>query len=103
MTRSIKELIKQRRSQMLIHSYLYYGLDSPIISDSQWQDWANDLEHLQNEYPNECKIDWYDKIFSDWSGTTGCHLPMEDPWVIRKAKQLLDYETRITTNKSITQ
>jgi NAD-dependent DNA ligase len=36
---TIQELIKRRRSQLLIHSYIYYVLDSNLITDHQWQDW----------------------------------------------------------------
>jgi hypothetical protein len=71
----IKVLIRRRRAQMLVHSYLYYQLDDSIISDDLWQQWANELEKLQKSYPKLCKIEYYDKIFQDWDGTTGNHLP----------------------------
>lgn len=60
---------------MLVHSYLYYVKDDPIISDEQWQAWADELTQLQNDYPNCCKIKYYDKEFFDWDGSTGMHLP----------------------------
>ena len=56
MKRTVKEIIRQRRSQMLVHSYLYYRLDKPIISDDTWQKWANELAELQRENPFDCKI-----------------------------------------------
>jgi hypothetical protein len=71
----IKVLIRRRRAQMLVHSYLYYELDDSIISDDLWQQWANELEELQRKYPKLCKIEYYDTIFKDWDGTTGNHLP----------------------------
>jgi NAD-dependent DNA ligase len=71
----IKALIRRRRAQMLVHSYLYYESDQPIISDDQWQEWANELELLQSNFPKLCKINYYDKEFADWDGTTGNHLP----------------------------
>jgi len=70
-----KELIRRRRGQMVIHSYLYYKADKPIISDDQWQSWAEELTKLQANYPNCCKIRFYDGEFADWDGTTGMHLP----------------------------
>ena len=84
---TIQELIKRRRSQLLIHSYIYYVLDSNLITDHQWQDWANELTKLQQTYPQYCKLNWYDKEFVDWNGSTGCHLPT-DGWVKKKALQL---------------
>lgn len=71
----IRELIRRRRAQMLVHSYCYYAQDDPIISDDQWQEWAEELTRLQTENPDCCKIKFYDKEFKDWDGTTGMHLP----------------------------
>ena len=34
---------------MLVHSYLYYKLDNPIIDDDTWQKWANELAELQRK------------------------------------------------------
>jgi len=82
------EKIKQRRSQMLIHSFLYYHMDTNIVSDNQWQEWANELQYLQELYPDP--IDFYDNVFQDWDGSTGMHLPT-DNWVRQKAIQLLTH------------
>lgn len=82
--------IRQRRYQMLVHSRLYYIDDEPIITDTQWQHWANELRDLQNKYPELTNIGLHDKVFSDWTGDTGYHLPLMDPdvacralWVLR--------------------
>jgi len=72
---------------MLIHSYLYYVLDSPIVSDDSWQFWADDLTELQHDNP--APIGFYDKVFEDWDGSTGMHLPV-DEWIKDKAHKLLD-------------
>lgn len=71
----IKSLIRRRRGQMLVHSFLYYKMDNPIISDDLWQMWADELTKLQTTYPKLCKIGYYDKEFADFDGTTGMHLP----------------------------
>lgn len=80
------EKIKQRRSQMLIHSFLYYHMDTSVVSDDKWQEWANELQDLQELYPDP--IGFYDNVFQDWDGSTGMHLPKDD-WVRQKATQLL--------------
>lgn len=73
---TVGEWIKQRRYQMLIHSYLYYRLDTPIVSDLRWQKWANELRDLQLAYGH--KIGFYDREFQDWDGSTGFHLPINE-------------------------
>jgi hypothetical protein len=61
-------------------------MDTSIVSDDDWQRWANELQYLQEIYPEP--IGFYDEVFKDWDGTTGMHLPKDD-WVRDKAQQLL--------------
>lgn len=84
-----QELIRRRRAQMLIHSCIYYELNDNIVSDDTWQKWADELEQLQKQEKNHA-IGFYDTVFVDWTGATGNHLPHRDPWVISKAKYILD-------------
>lgn len=93
---SMEEKIKQRRSQMLIHSYLYYTLDSSIITDHQWQAYADELRDLQDamlHMKGNTVIGFYDKEFVDWDGSTGYDLPT-DSWVVDKALKLLRYKDK---------
>jgi hypothetical protein len=80
-------LIIQRRIQMFIHSYLYYVLDTPIISDHQWQKWANELAMMQRNHP-KLVLNFYDQDFADWDGSTGMYLP-QYPWVVDRGQHLL--------------
>mgnify|MGYP000436135121 FL=1 len=91
MERSIKEIIRQRRAQMLIHSCIYYELDNNIVDDFTWQRWADELADLQNNNPEDCNIGFYDREFKDWTGASGAFLPLRSPWVMGKALQLLKY------------
>jgi NAD-dependent DNA ligase len=91
---TIKEKIKQRRAQMLVHSCIYYEMNDNIVSDHQWQAWADELEQLQKDHPEECQIGYFDYEFRDWDGSTGNHLPHRHPLVYNKAKWLLDYHRR---------
>jgi hypothetical protein len=86
----VKSKIRQRRSQMLVHSYIYYIMDENLVSDDQWQKWANDLAQLQELYPDCCKINFFDEAFNGWDGSTGYHLPLKDDWVITKAEYIYD-------------
>jgi len=85
---TLNEKIRQRRSQMLVHSYLYYVLDDSVVDDGTWQRWADELTELQKQ---NHKIGFYDKAFKDWDGSTGMHLPF-DQWVKDKAEFLLTFK-----------
>jgi hypothetical protein len=83
-----EEKVKKLRTQMLLHSYLYYTCDAPQVSDHQWQDWADELTILQM-FDDE--IFFYDEEFEDWNEDTGCHLPAPDfikemAWKLFKVK-----------------
>ena len=88
----ISERIKQRRAQMLIHSYIYYKLDDAIISDDLWQSYANELVTLQARYT--LPIGFYDAVFKDWDASTGYHLPA-DSWVIEKATYIIKLHSKL--------
>ena len=85
----IASKIKQRRLQMLIHSYLYYELNTNIVSDATWMKWAQELAELQNKYPEISEVVEYSSDFKDWDGSTGAFLPLQNNWVISKANTLL--------------
>lgn len=87
-TSEVGSLIKRRRLQMLIHSCIYYELDTEVISDNKWQEWANELAGLLKENPDEYN-DRFDEFFIDWDGTTGYNLPHRHPWVLGKAQALV--------------
>ena len=74
MQQTVKEKIRQRRKQMLVHSYIYYELNDNIISDSQWSKWAKELAQLQKDYPKEsAEVEEYEN-FKNWDGSTGAFL-----------------------------
>ncbi len=88
---SVREKIKQRRAQMLVHSYIYYELDDSIVTDQQWQAWANELRDLQAVFGHT--IGWQDGAFKGWDGSTGFQLP-KDEWAAKKALRLIAYRDR---------
>ena len=85
----IAEIIQRRRIQMLIHSKLYYDMNTSLITDKQFDEWGRELVQLQKDYPNIAKRICYAEAFKDWDASTGAFLPLQDPWIIRKAQQLL--------------
>jgi NAD-dependent DNA ligase len=87
---TLKEKIKQRRAQMLIHSCIYYEMNDNIVTDHKWQEWADELQKLQEDNPDSCKIGFFDYEFNNWTGATGNHLPHRHPWVYNKALYMLE-------------
>ena len=90
----IAATIKQRRLQLLVHSCIYYEFNQSIIDDATWAKWAIELEQLQTAYPAIAdKVEWAD-VFNDFDHSTGYNLPVRDPWVMRKARQIMIWHER---------
>lgn len=66
-----------------------------IISDHQWAEWALELEDLQRRFPEiaaDCPLA---EEFKDFDHSTGQNLPLDDPWAVNKAYQLVEmYDKR---------
>lgn len=87
----IANLIKRRRFQILVHSYIYYRLNDNIISNIVFDRWAEELIELQKKYPDLSKnIELYD-AFSDFTDISdAARLPLDnDPRLDSRARQLL--------------
>ena len=88
----IKELIKRRRFQILVHSFIYYRLNDSIISNDTFNDWALELIELQKNYPEISKeVELY-SIFCDFINVgDSAFLPLDnDSNLENRAKQLLN-------------
>ena len=87
--KDVAELLNRRRRQILVHSIIYYKMDDNLISDSAWSAWATELEELQKKYPDIAAKVPYAEEFKDFDHSTGMNLPLDDPWAVNKARQLL--------------
>lgn len=85
----IRSFILRRRLQILVHSCIYYELDSNLVSDETWSTWAQELVKLQKKYPQIAERVDYAKEFKDFDGSTGFNLPTRNPEVMSKARYLL--------------
>lgn len=87
------ELINRRRRQVLVHSYLYYKMNTNLIKDYVYDTWCRELMQLQIQYPNEAGQAVFAKLFSKWTGFSGYDLfrnaPDIEDWARRKAEYLL--------------
>ena len=97
----IRELIRRRRRQILIHSCIYYRLGTSIWTDKKYDECSRELVELQTQYPNISKTVEYYEDFKDWDGTTGFNLsPLGDPNILALATQLSS-QVRIEGRKII--
>ena len=87
--KSIAELLNRRRRQILVHSVIYYKMNDNLISDTTWSAWATELEDLQAKYPGIAAKVPYAKEFEGFDHSTGMNLPLDDPWAVNKARQLI--------------
>lgn len=93
--KSIAELLNRRRRQILVHSVIYYKMNENLISDSTWSKWATELEELQAKYSNIAAKVPYAEEFREFDHSTGMNLPLDDPWAINKARQLLALKRKV--------
>lgn len=88
----IAELIMRRRRQVLVHSVLYYKMDTNLVSDATWSRWALELKELQKKYPDIAEELPYAEAFENFDHSTGSNLPLDDPWANNKATWLIKIE-----------
>lgn len=94
----IAALIKRRRLQVLVHSCIYYEFNESIVDDATWTKWAVELKQLQAAYPAIAdKVEWAE-AFKDFDHSTGYNLPVRDPWVMRKARQIMIWHERMNND-----
>ena len=90
----IYETIQRHRLRLLVWSKLYYDMDTSIVEDRVFDKVGKELVVLQRDYPEISKMVAYYEEFEDWDASTGFHLPLKDPWVCRKAQQLLEQKQK---------
>lgn len=95
----IKEFINRRRRQILVHSCLYYEMNTNIITDYTYDMWCKELAKLQKEYPDVAKECVYQDAFDDFDGSTGFHLP-KDGWVWGTAQTVLRYHEKLNNGET---
>lgn len=86
----IAETIEFLRDEILIHSYLYYELDTNVISDYEYDMMCKDLAKLQACFPEVAEYCAWHEYFHDFDGSTGYHLPKDLPYIIHKAQERLN-------------
>ena len=59
---------------VIVHSILYYEMDSSIVSDKMFDDNAKQLVKMQKQYSDEATQTDYWYLFYDFDGSTGFDL-----------------------------
>lgn len=91
----IKERIEYLRKKLLVHSIIYYRLDESLITDEEWARWALELEELTKEYPHIAQNAFLAEEFKDFDHSTGYNLPLETPWAVDVAMNLVLYNQKL--------
>lgn len=86
------ELINRRQRQILVHSFLYYQLNTNIISDHTFDRWSKELYNLMKDYPEIAKKSVYYQGFLEFDGSSGFDLPYTDPDIQNVGYRLLNYQ-----------
>ena len=88
-----QEVIRLRRL-IILHSIIYYSLNTSIIPDSLFDDICKRLVGLQDKAGT--KFDYFDEEFKDFDGSTGMHLT--NPYMMKifgeQAQYLVDSNSR---------
>lgn len=90
LTPEMMEHINRRRRQMHLHSLAYYMHDVTFISDATFDKWALELRDLQRKYPECLDKGYLPRVFINWTGDTGMHLP----WCPRMFSLYLSFKNR---------
>lgn len=69
---NIKDRIDFLQRYIIVHSYIYYELNSNVISDKDYDTKSKELVKYKNDYPELWKNSMYYKQFNDdYNGATG--------------------------------
>lgn len=95
MDQNVISRIEYLRKKLLVHSIIYYRLNESIIADNKWAEWAVELENLVREHPEEGQNSFLAEEFKDFDHSTGYNLPLETPWAVAVAMNLVLYDQKI--------
>jgi hypothetical protein len=88
------EWANRRQRQILVHSFLYYQLDTNIIPDHTYDLWCKELaEWIQNN-PELAKKTAYYEDFKTFDGSSGYDLPFANPEIQNTGYKILKLHSR---------
>lgn len=66
-----QEKIELLQRWVLVHSYLYYNLDRPVVDDYKFDMNCRQLAELKKEYPEDWTFSRYSYAMKYFDGSTG--------------------------------
>ena len=72
----------------MVHSVLYYRMNTSLITDQLFDQWCKELVMLQKGNPKEASEAEFSEEFKNFTGETGFHFS-DQPWAVEKAQRLL--------------
>lgn len=88
---AIKEFIRRRRRQLIVHRVLYYCYDKNIIPDRQYDLWNAELTRAEADHPELAEqVEFHDCSPTRTVGSS--YLEDYPVWAVRKAQQLILYK-----------
>ena len=66
--------INRLQRQLVVHSIIYYRMNSSIWTDAQYDAKSKELIQLMKDRPKEFKDSCMHELFKDYDGSTGYHL-----------------------------
>lgn len=89
------EWINRRERQLLVHSFLYYQMDSNVIADSTFDLWSKEVYDVMQNEPELFLMSTYCKEFAEFDGSSGAYLPYSLPHVQQAGQKLLRYHLKL--------
>lgn len=72
---SIVDRINLLQRWIIVHSIIYYTMDTSVVPDSMFDENCNQLVQLMRDNSEELKQSRYYYCMYDFDGSTGMHLP----------------------------
>lgn len=70
--RAVIEYVNFLQRYIIVHSYIYYEMDSNVISDKEYDKKAKELVTYKNKFPQYWKYtEYYQQFGDDYNGATG--------------------------------
>jgi NAD-dependent DNA ligase adenylation domain len=88
------EWVNRRQRQILVHSFLYYQLNTNILPDHTYDLWCKELAAYMQQHPEIAVKSVYYEAFKNFDGSSGYDLPYGNPEIQNVGYRLLKLEKR---------